>query len=56
MYEVKQKKVESCDGPNVTTVYISEDVEDCPCPLKTACNRVRVTGPGYESGVRDNYG
>ena len=54
---MKQKKVASCDGPDIKTVYISEDVEDCPCPWNVTCHRVRVRGPGY-AGIEhlEKYG
>ena len=46
VYEMKPKRFEGCDAPNVTTVYIGVDVKDCPCPWEASCGRVRVSGPG----------
>ena len=57
VYEMKPKRVDSCDGPDVTTVYIGVDVEDCPCPWVASCDRVRVSGSGYTTdGNLDIYG
>ena len=57
VYEMKPKRFEGCDGPNVTTVYIGVDVKDCPCPWEASCARVRVSGPGYATvGARYIYG
>ena len=52
VYEVKQKRVESYEGPNTVRVYISEELQDCPCPWRASCPRVRVSG----AGRRDIYG
>ena len=58
VYEMKEKRVDTCDGPNMTTVYINQDLEDCPCPWKSTCDRVRVKGPGYAAAPspREIYG
>ena len=57
---MQPKRFEGCDAPdsNVTTVYIGVDVEDCPCPWEATCQRVRVSGPEYETDIsaRDLYG
>ena len=52
VYEMQPKRFESCDAAdaNVTTVYLGVDVEDCPCPWEVSCDRVRVSGPGYDTG------
>ena len=49
VYEVKPERVDSCEGPSLTTVYIGEEVEECPCPWEASCHTVRVRGPGYGS-------
>ena len=59
VYEMQEKRFESCGAAdaNVTTVYIGEDVKDCPCPWEASCGRVRVRGPGYATAdTREKYG
>ena len=51
VYEVKEAREERCEGPETVRVYISEELEDCPCPWRASCPRVRVRGHSYATSA-----
>ena len=47
VFELETKTEERCDSPNVTTVYLREGMEPCPCPWAPACSSLLVTGASH---------